>query len=136
LAVIGGPIYNFWMAGKQYVFLPQVFLVLLLITLFQSFWAISFMVPISVNKARSIGGLFTILQGVGMAGCYIVSQRAGLMGAAWFLCALEAVICLVVWRSAFQILEESPARFFGQMVKPPFDLVGRAFRKMAGGRAA
>jgi O-antigen/teichoic acid export membrane protein len=134
LAVVGRPLYEIWLVrkheGGEYVFLPDVFALLLAAVFLKSFWSISYMVPISVNRATRIGGwFFAVTLATCFAG-YLASREGGLLPAAGVLLLMEFVLIVVVWRETLPMLEEDFLGFLRYVLTPPIGALARALKKI------
>lgn len=140
LGAVGQPIYELWLVRKHtdggYVYIHDVFLLILAAVFMKSFWSISYMVPISVNKATRIGSWFFGISLVTAIAGFFASRQFGLIGAAWILLAMEFVLIWVVWHETLPMLEEDLGTFLKYVLTPPFHWFGRVWRRVMRWRQA
>lgn len=124
---VGKPVFMLWTGEKR--FDDRLFLTLLGVTLLGSIWAISFVVPLSINKHQKTAFTF-VLTAVGMLllanGLMSVM---GTIGAAVALLISEAVMVVFVMTRALGLLGDQVGPFLVQLLTPPIDLAVRAFRR-------
>ncbi|MBL8064270.1 MAG: lipopolysaccharide biosynthesis protein [Chthonomonadaceae bacterium] len=108
---------------------PFVFAGLLLATVFGSFWTISYVVALSINKHQTTALAFILSTGGSLLLARLFLLPMGTIGAVLALLLGEIAMASFVFYRSLRLLKEKPGPFLTQLATPPFGLIRRLLHR-------
>jgi len=119
-------VFPVWTSGKV-VMEWSTFILLLVAVLINSLWFTALMVPYATNRHARISVFYMLIYGGGsFLIAYFSSKGFGLNGTAAALISVEAVMALIVIRTALKMVHVDLCQWAVSVIKPPLSLMNHA----------
>lgn len=130
-----GPfLYHLW-TGRQVVFDPALFGLLLLVGIANSLWSTSYVVLLSVNRHQTLAVVYVAATGLSLALASVLTPLLGLHGAALSLLVIDLFMSTYVVVRSLALVQDTLPAFIRFILTPPF-LKPPFLKPPRGGRAA
>ena len=115
---VGPFVYRLWVRGAV-SFDARCFHILLLVTIADSLWFMSSVVPMSTNSHHRVAVMFVVASAVSLVLGKFLLLGIGLPGAAWALLAVGVFMVWLVLQAALRQLQDTPADFAAAILRFP-----------------
>ena len=114
-----GPfIFRLWTHGKQ-IFDPTLFGLLLLVVVANSFWSVSYVVLLSVNRHQQLALVYVAATGLSLAVALVLTRLIGLHGAALALLVIDVFMSTYVVTRSLALVQDTLPAFIRFVLTPP-----------------
>ena len=113
----GPAFYQLWMQ-RRVVFHSSCFHVLLFVTVANSMWYVSSIVPMSTNRHHQLALIYFALTAASLGVAYLLANSLGIVGPAIALLLIEFGMCWVVLRAALSQLDDQFYDFVSALLHP------------------
>lgn len=107
----GPTIYHLWVRGAVH-FDASAFHILLFVTIVNSLWYTSSVVPMATNAHNRIALIYLAITTGSLVGAWGLIPVFGLKGAAWALFSIDACMSWVVLRTSLRLVQDNASDFF------------------------
>lgn len=114
----GSTLYHVW-TGRQIVFDPTLFGLLLIVGIANSLWSTSYTVIVAVNRHQQLAAVYIAATGLSLALAYVLTPLMGLHGTALSLLVIDLFMSTYVVVRSLVLVEDSLPAFVRFVLTPP-----------------
>lgn len=115
----GPPIYHLW-TGRQIVFDPVLFALLLLVVTANSLWSTSYVVLLAVNQHQKLAAVYVTATSLSLGLAYVLTPLLGLHGTALSLLVIDLFMSTYVVVRSLALVQDTLPDFIRFVLTPPF----------------
>lgn len=115
----GPSLYHLW-TGRQVVFDPTLFGLLLIVGIANSLWSTSYVVLLAVNRHQQLAAVYVGATGLSLALAYVLTPLLGLHGTALSLLVIDLFMSTYVVVRSLALVQDTLPAFIRFILTPPF----------------